>query len=166
MKAATEEASEQGRTSWSLADLEVLPHVLARYRKAHQAASQRGSAPGGDESLEILGLPLLAHLALRLLAERPDAAKQMLENTTTLYRSLVDLVVGQAGKPAEARIEGTAILRGDELRELLRGTAEAMTTFGAESIPHDELAVRLGLKDEELSRESRQTFWESRCSPG
>lgn len=152
VKAATEKASKQGRSSWSLAQVTVLPNLLARYREAHEDASQRAVTPSGDERLEILGLPLLTHLALRLLAERPDAAEHMLENTTTLYRSLVDLVVGQAGKPMEARIEGTAMLSGNELRELLQGAAEAMTTFGAESIPHDELAVRLDLEGEELSR--------------
>jgi hypothetical protein len=146
VKAATTEALKQGRASWSLANVKVLPKVLARYREAH------GDESRSDESLEILGLPLLAHLALRLLAERPGDAEAMLENTTTLYRSLVDLVIGQAGKPVEARVEGTAMLIGDELRELLRGTAEAMTTFGSESIPHDELAVRLEREDGELDR--------------
>src|SRR5262249_46153508 len=36
------------------------------------------------------------------------------------------------------------------LRSFLRRTAEAMTTFGTESIPHDELKVRLGLKAGDL----------------
>ncbi|HEX5720369.1 MAG TPA: pentapeptide repeat-containing protein [Thermoanaerobaculia bacterium] len=142
VKAATAEAAKQGRASWSLAGVQILPGVLERYREESHS----------QESLEILGLPLLAHLALRLLAERPDDAEAMLENTTTLYRSLVDLVVGQAGKPVEARVEGTAMLMGDELRELLRGTAEAMTTLGAESIPYEELAVRLEREDGELDR--------------
>jgi len=146
VKAATTEASKQGRASWSLANVKVLPAVLARYRRANK------SKVVSDDSLEILGLPLLAHLALRLLVERPDDAEAMLENTTTLYRSLVDLVVGQAGKPVEAAIEGTAMLVGTELRDLLRGTAEAMTTFGAESIPYDELAVRLEREEGELDR--------------
>lgn len=146
VKAATTETAKQGRASWSLANVQILPDVLARYREAYEHESQ------GEESLEILGLPLLAHLALRLLAERPDNGEAMLENTTTLYRSLVDLVVGQAGKPVEARVEGTAMLMGDELRELLRGTAEAMTTFGAESIPYEELAVRLEREDRDLDR--------------
>lgn len=154
MKAATSEASKKERASWSLVNVKVLPKVLERYRKAHQAASRVRGSLGDAESLEILGLPLLAHLALRLLAERPDKAEQILENTTTLYHSLVDLVVGQAGKPEEARsaIEGSAMVTGAELRELLRGTAEAMTTFGAESIPHDELAIRLEREDKDLSR--------------
>ncbi len=154
VKAATSEASKHGKNSWSLADVKTLPDVLARYRAVHQAAARNEVSPIGTENLEILGLPLLAHLALRLLAERPADAEMILANSTTLYRNLVDLVVGQAGKPVEARgaIEGSAMLAGNELRELLRGTAEAMTTFGAESIPHDELAIRLDSEDEELSR--------------
>lgn len=152
VRTSTAEASEHGKASWSLADVKVLPQILARYREDHEAASRYRVAHGGNDSLEILGLPLLTHLALRLLAVRPKDAEQFLENKTTLYRSLVDLVVGQAGKPIEARIEGTSMLTGDELRNLLRGTAEAMTTFGKESIPHDELAVRLEREDGELGR--------------
>lgn len=144
--------AEVSRASWSLEKIKVLPQILARYRGACQVESKIADSP--SESLDILGLPLLAHLALRLLAEHPENAEQILDNTTTLYCSLVDLVVGQAGKPVEARsaIEGSAMLSGDKLRELLRGTAEAMTTFGSESIPHDELATRLGLEGKDLGR--------------
>jgi hypothetical protein len=126
----------------------VLPKILSTYRKSFEDAAKGPRERSGP--LEILGLPLLAHLALRLLAERPDAAEMLLADTTTLYRCLVDLVVAQAAKPEEAAVEGSAMLKGEELRPLLRGTAEAMTTFMAESIPYDELAMRLGLKGSQL----------------
>ncbi len=155
VRAATAEAVERGEPSWSLAEVQELPQVLERYRREYDAQrqEQRGPAPAGG-SLEILGLPLLAHLALRLLAEQPENAGQLLEDTTSLYRSLVDLVIGQAGKPAEADfdVEATSMLAGDDLRELLRGTAEAMTALGEESIARDELAIRLNLEDDELAR--------------
>ena len=137
---------------WSLAKVVALPKVVERYRSAFEEAAGAGEPESG--SLEVLGLPLLAHLALRLLAARPADAEELLENTTSLYRNLVDLVVGQAAKPPEAAeaIAESAMLKGAELRQLLRGTAEAMTTFGAEAIPFGELAVRLGLEDHELDQ--------------
>lgn len=135
---------------WSLAKVATLPKVLASYRQAHERAGRFGA----QATLEVLGLPLLAHLALRLLASRPDDAEELLDDTTSLYRNLVDLVVGQAGKAPDA-IAGKAMYKGEELRELLRGTAEAMTTFGAEAIPQGELAVRLGLEDEDLDSRAR-----------
>lgn len=154
VKAATAEATQAGRGSWNLANVVALPQVLERYRSASHSQADREGGPGGADTLEILGLPLLAHLALRLLAEQPSDAGQALENTTTLYRNLVDLVVGRAAKAPEAEydIEGRAMLAGEELRNLLRGTAVAMTTLGRESIPYAELVVRLDQEDEELSQ--------------
>jgi len=146
-------------SSWSLAKVTALPEMLERYREAHEAAKENETARIG--SLEILGLPLLALLALRLLAARPDDSEGLLANTTNLYRSLVDLVVGQAAKPEGAAVKGSAMISGRSLRELLRGTAEAMTALGAETIPHDELLVRLDLDEaaldfqvEELAKEA------------
>lgn len=137
------------KAAWDLSKVTALPRVLEEYRQDFEQKDDQRERKG---SLEIFGLPLLAHLALRLLGERPENASELLRNTASLYRSLVDLVVGHAGKPQEADFEGSAVLKGQELRELLRGTAEAMTTFGAEAIPYEELAARLDLDDAELLR--------------
>ncbi len=146
VKAAT--SAGKSPSHWGLAKVTALPKVLEKYREAHEAAKENETARSG--SLEILGLPLLALLALRLLAARPGDSEELLANTTNLYRSLVDLVVGQAAKPEGAAVKGSAMISGRSLRELLRGTAEAMTALGAESIPHDELLVRLDMDEKEL----------------
>lgn len=143
---------------WDLSRVEALPKVLQRYRQVF--------GRGGMRQMEILGLPLLAHLALRLLAEQPESADEILDDTTALYRRLVDMVIAKAGKPEGADFdpEGTGMLAGHPLRKLLRGTAEAMTFLGVESLPHDELALRLGLEDDELPEKTRRLTGESALS--
>ncbi|MCH9649546.1 MAG: pentapeptide repeat-containing protein [Deltaproteobacteria bacterium] len=156
---ATSAATEGGKEGWSLRKVRVLPKVLKRFQKEYSAKQKEDAfwivekAP--SSSLEIFGLPLLAHLALRLLAERPLDAEAILEDTTSLFRSLVDLVIGQAGKPSDPTfdVDSSAMLRGIDLRKLLRRTAEAMTLTGAEAISHDELEVRLSLEEDELSQQ-------------
>lgn len=105
-------------------------------------------------SLDVLGSPLLAFLAVRLLAHRPERAESFIEDTTALYRSLLDLVIDNAGKPdaADDDLVGRAVLRGNELRDLLRSTAEAMTLRGTESITHDQLTAHLQLDEDEIER--------------
>jgi uncharacterized protein YjbI with pentapeptide repeats len=126
--------------AWTLGKIERHPEIFDRYRADYEAAKEYGTG-----RLGVLGLPLLAHLAFRLMAEWPgDSPLQLLDETTVLYRSLVDLVI-QGGKPQGAAIshESGAHISGSELRALLRGTAEAMTALGRESIAYDELALRL-----------------------
>lgn len=143
-------ATTGSEKAWSLAKVAALPKVLESYRQAHEKAGKFAV----QSTFEVLGLPLLAHLALRLLASRPDDAEELLNDTTSLYRNLVDMVVGQAGK-AKGAEAGAAMYTGEELRGLLRDTAEAMTTFGAEAIPQGELAARLGLEDDDLDSRAR-----------
>lgn len=127
---------------WSLASVSGLPQIFKTYREDFE---QRKGAPGNAAaSLDILGLPLLTLLALRLMADWKTDASQILENTTVLYRSLVDLVIG-GGKPRKeaGETEGGPHLRNEALRKLLRGTSEAITAVGVESITRAELQLRL-----------------------
>lgn len=105
-----------------------------------------------QHNVEVLGSPLLAHLAVRLVAEQGAESAELLSNPTNLYRSLVDLTCMKAGKaPYESEeVEGQARILGNELRSLLRRTAAAMTVYGVESISFKELALRLDLTGEEL----------------
>jgi hypothetical protein len=67
---------------------------------------ERGQAP--DSSLEVLGLPLLAYLTIRVMAEEVAAGgpleeqqktiNEMIENPTLLYRCLTDQTCLKAGK--------------------------------------------------------------------
>jgi hypothetical protein len=146
--------------TWCISSLDFLAPVFTRYRKEF-VRSQQGK--GAAEGLDVLGQPLLAHLALRVIADcsRQQDLAAMLDNPTLLYRSLVDLTCAKAGKaafdsgdtPAQARI------RGIELRGILHRTAAAITATGHESIPFEELTLRARLRGDEkqsLAQRARQ----------
>jgi uncharacterized protein YjbI with pentapeptide repeats len=107
-----------------------------------------------NKILEVLGLPLLAHLATRLITEWKGDAASLVENETTLYRNLVNLTCAKAGKAQtdkrtpKAETKDQARVSGTDLRKLLWATASAMSVFGEESISHDELERRLNAEDE------------------
>jgi uncharacterized protein YjbI with pentapeptide repeats len=128
-----------------------LGKLVARYEQAWWSHHRGGASV---DSLDILGSPLLAFLALRLLARQPERTDDLLHETTTLYRSLLDLVIGKAGKPEDADDDVTqrAVLHGHELRELLRDAAEVMTLRATESITYQQLTNHIQLGDEELGR--------------
>ena len=140
---------DPGWEEWNLDDVEKTGKLVSHFESSVQ------SGRGG--SLEILGLPLLAQLAMRLLAGWERDIEEILRNPTSLYRNLIDLLMGGA-KPPEtaAETEGKAHLRGDPLRELLRNTAEAMTAIGQEKISRDELVERLNLEGGELEIETEK----------
>jgi hypothetical protein len=118
-------------------DPEKLAPVLTRYEQdftddlavktATSETPRRNSGTAG--SMEVVGLPLLAHLAVRVISTWQGSTSDLLASSTALYRTLTDLTVQNAGKApyenedlaAQARVSGV------ELRELLRRTASAMT---------------------------------------
>jgi hypothetical protein len=128
-----------------------------------------GRAPRSN-SLEVLGLPLLVYLTIRVMAqmvksgdplEKQQAViNEMVENPTLLYRSLTDLTCEKAGKAAfDARDRGDEIDRqwrevGWTLRERLRRTAAAMSVLGVEHISREEWKRR-ALQDEREERETQ-----------
>ena len=138
--------SIEERSPWNLADIQgEIPTLFERYREHFErGVSEDTFLENRGQTLEILGLPLLAQLSLRLLAHWNTDVDKILDNTTVLYRSLVDLVI-DAGKPPETNHETmkSAQLRGREHRELLRRTATAITLIGQEHISYDELDRRL-----------------------
>jgi len=149
-------------SGWSSFEPERLEPVLRRYREElHQSSQQNRSfeldpRPEGTRgSLEVLGLPLLAYLAIRLLSEPQADMGALLDNPTTLYRSLVDLTCGKSGKFAGVpeEIDHQYRISGERLRKLLWRTAGAMTVYGGESISFQELRLRLRQSGDELSAE-------------
>ncbi len=117
-----------------------------RYRedfdaKSTEAKSTERSPAERRPAVEILGLPLLAHLAVRLLMDwSGHGVPDVVENHTTLYRLLTDHTCGSGafGKDvAERRLQPL------RLRTLLQQTAAAMTVYGKDSIPYGELEQRL-----------------------
>lgn len=90
----------------------------------------------------ILGLPLLALLAMWLVLNDEHPPDDLVIERSSLYRRLVDLTTRYGGNvepigPAAPKITG------DELRDLLQRTAAAMTLRGTEHIGYDELLLRL-----------------------
>jgi hypothetical protein len=140
---------------WGLEQEGRWSELVERYDKARESDWRDPEA--FDNSLEVLGVPLLAYLALRLVAAWPGDVAPLLDDTTALLRSLIDLVIGQGGKPEQddLSLEDRPVLAGDTLRVLLQQTAVAMTVRGKEFMSHDELARELALDDCELDVRAR-----------
>jgi len=129
------------------ANKQALSKIKSEYEKCF---AQREQISG---SMEIFSLPLLAHLAMRLVAVVPTPVYELLKNSTNLYRNLVDEIVwrrGRMGEGASALVDRTGPDLG--LRDRLRQTAAAITVFGKENIPSRELAIRLGFKLKDLEK--------------
>jgi uncharacterized protein YjbI with pentapeptide repeats len=140
-------------TGWPNIDVARFAGATRQYRAEFEEMLEKGRSEhtyaGSGSTLEILGMPLLAFLAARLLTEASeDAAKALLDNPTTLFRSLLDLTCSSSGRYAAFtdKVGEEAKFRGNELRDLLRHTASAMTVYGKENISYDELEQRLELE--------------------
>lgn len=129
---------------WLPPDREKLAPVLDRYRQEFANRSQ------DTPTLDILGQPLLAHIAMRLFAVAD--ATDLLADQTTLFRGLVDITCEKGGQPDADDLDpaGRARIVRLELRELLRKTATAITIHGDETIPFAELKRRLDAKGRDL----------------
>lgn len=164
---------------WRVPHRHTLEKVFGEYEETFNASlperdesekiKESGRAPKSN-SLEVLGLPLLAYLTIRVMAqtiksggslEKQQAAiNEMVENPTLLYRSLTDLTCEKAGKAAfDARDRGDEVERqwrevGWKLRERLRCTAAAMSALGVEHVSREEWRRR-ALQNEKEERETQ-----------
>ncbi len=124
-----------------------LDHILNDYR-SHYADHRQATG-----ATEIFSLPLLAHLALRLVAVSTTSIEEMLQNPTNLYRSLVDETVWRRGRFGEGTDPLVEQIGPDlELRRRLQETAAAITAYQKETIPFRELAIRLGFRPADLEK--------------
>jgi len=132
VKAALNQKAVASTEQWPSVNWTVLREIVESYRK-------------NSSKLDILGLPLLAHLSLRLLAQWQGGPQNLLSDRTALYRHLLDVTCQKAGKSSSDSDDllGQARLKGSELRRMLQGTAVAITTCGQESISFRELKLRL-----------------------
>jgi hypothetical protein len=153
------EVKDESET-WKIEDPTRFASVIGRYRAEFEAttradANQTAGQSPPEGSMAVLGLPLLAHLAIRLMSQwRGADLAPLVENPTTLYRSLVDLTCGKGGKyhRDQSSVADQFRITGTELRDLLWKTATAMTVYGEESLSFMELALRLGLDVDDLDR--------------
>lgn len=145
------------------AHIHRLAPLLADPLRPEQAIAQRftpviqsykkifNRLPSNSESIsmEVLGLPLLSHLAVRLMVHIPGPdLLPIVENPTRLYLHLTDLTCGQGGRYGQGALEPE--LEQSDMRTLLHETALAMTVYGKDSMPYEELDVRLSAQNEEL----------------
>ena len=117
--------------------------ILSQYAKEFEMSISPKHPIGQlHGTMEVLGLPLLTHLAVRLMVRWPDSdLSPLVENPTTLYRQLTNLTCEKGGRYGREVYDPG--VPGEDLRELLHETAAAMTIFGRDSIPYDELDIRL-----------------------
>jgi hypothetical protein len=114
--------------------------------------------PELPDKLEILGLPLLSYLTIRVMSQtvarvtdpaaQQTALQELLDKPTTLYRRLTDLTCPKAAKSvlapdAEEDIARQLRYSGADLREKLRRTAAAMAVLGREWITKEEWEPRV-----------------------
>ena len=139
-------------------DFAWFSEVIAQYKKEFEKSEKEKKEP---ERVSVLGLPLLAYLAMRLLMrlETKENVTEILQQSTTLYRALVDMTYEKGAKMASEgakREDNTAAdeqqhwhrFKGKDLRQLLWKTAAAIAATGGESISREELALRLCLEED------------------
>ncbi|SPE37662.1 conserved hypothetical protein [Candidatus Sulfopaludibacter sp. SbA6] len=140
---------------WSMPPASELNAVFEAYEKdfaASQKPMQQAFEPDqthASGASTVLGMPLLAQLALRMLADWKGDKLDLVRDPTLLLRRLTDYTVFHADRPSDQLedVKVKARFRRDELRTLLRRTAAAMTAYGLDSIPRNELKKRLQIED-------------------
>lgn len=167
---------------WRAPHRDTLDKAFSKYEETFNASlpeygeggkiKKPGSAPDSN-SLEVLGLPLLAYLTIRVMAQMVSSGgplekqqtviNEMVENPTLLYRSLTDLTCEKAGKAAfDARDRGDEVERqwrevGWKLRERLRRAAAAMSVLGVEHVSREEWMRRVPPEKDEKKERRTQT---------
>ncbi len=141
-------------------DAEWFDSVVSAYASGFEAmlsAHRDGvvrTEPTG--SMGVVGLPLLAHLALRLMIELEDSEhlSELVRSPTTLYRALVDMTYEKGAKFTDAEIQRYRQHRlvGSDLRVLLWHVAAAITASGREHISREELRLQLDWDDKQLHK--------------
>ena len=128
---AVEDPVADSTSEWRPRDRESYSEVVEKY-----AARKK--------DLEIMGLPLLAHLAVMVMSTHEGNLTDLVSSPTTLYRRLTDLTIngGKALNDPDGADE-LALLKGQDLRRWLHHTAVAATAYGSENVPYDEMKRRL-----------------------
>ncbi len=151
--------------AWEAPDPAVFSEVFEQYKIAFEQAAEQGD--GKLEShMEVLGLPLLAYLTVRVMSEmaaqhegleaQQAALSKLVWQPTQLYRCLTDLTCEKAGKAPFSDTKKDEDLKmarelGKDLRRKLHYTAAAITAIGQEHISKVEWQRRL---PKEMTREN------------
>jgi hypothetical protein len=93
-------------------------------------------------TIDVIGWPLLAHVAYRLMREcEPSRQTSLIADRTMLLRCLTEYYCIHSRKPSDdpSGTEVRSRLEAPKLRSLVQETAIAMTVKGTECISHEEL---------------------------
>jgi uncharacterized protein YjbI with pentapeptide repeats len=131
--------------NWKPLELKRVNSLIKLYKEEFTAHINADDNKSFNEGIGIIGLPLLAYLTFRLMAEWQGDPEELVKNPTTLYRNLIDFTCGKGGKAFDdtSNIEKQARFLGNPLRRLLHQTAAAMTALGRDAIRRSELQARL-----------------------
>jgi uncharacterized protein YjbI with pentapeptide repeats len=149
-------------TGWTVPPPTEWKTVFDKYSADYKAKVDKevnhAGGPTSTGSMDVLGLPLLAQLAIRLISEWTGNREELIESPTTLYRHMVDLTCVKGGKSPDDTFVGedSSFFTGPRLRRLLQQTAAAMSVYGEESISFQELALRLNVENAELNRQATE----------
>lgn len=161
------EAAKRSGAAWNLPSEEVLRPVFEEFEREQRRVSiVRSSEDLGNDPYrvreegeevraslyEVLSLPLLAHLALRVLAETKGDPIDLFRSPTRLYQALIDVTCPGAGRRDQELVgyQDRAYLTGETLRRLLQKTATALGAGGNDHLTRDELRDRLTALDAQL----------------
>jgi hypothetical protein len=129
--------------------------LLDRYASGFRARRD-GQVADGALTLEVLGLPLLAHIAMRLMVRWRGDLRGLLDDPSNLYRHLVDQTCRHAGKPDDLDEDSPGHrITGAELRQLLWATATALTVRGRENLSLVELQAAFESAPKETESRAR-----------
>lgn len=155
-------ANHQG---WGIPDWSRVEAMLAAYERHHRLTANRTAESdayrireSGEEvsesGMDILGLPLLLHLTMRIASQWTGTIEALLERPTTLYRELINVTCGTAGRAENDRQLVDRLdrvhIHGRRLRILLQATAAAITAARRESLTYGELKTWLDETDVDL----------------
>jgi hypothetical protein len=154
-------------------DLGKFEPIFKQYEADFNRLQRKQEAQGEERahagSLGVLGLPLLAQFAARLISSWRGQPEQLIDNPTTLYRNLVNLTCKKGAKEEDSadsvvEIKGQSRIVGRDLRQLLWKTASAMTVYGKDLIPYEKLSSRLDMEGDELDESVSRTAREHTLS--
>lgn len=142
---------------WNVPDDDELTKAFERYESGFRAPlpdHNRALPRERFGSVELLGLPLLAYLALRVMAQtlttrsslkaKQTVIDELIDKPTTLYRSLLDLITEKAGKssldPRDCHEDIGLQARevGAKLRSGLQRLAAMMSMLGVRQLSREE----------------------------
>jgi uncharacterized protein YjbI with pentapeptide repeats len=129
-------------SNWEMPAHEKLKPLFDKYTAGFGKES-------GQLSEQVLGVPFLAQLAFRVIANPGSDGDLVATDATALLRRITDITIHHARLSSEQiRVGGSLggserktgkTLHGDPLRRLLHKTAAKMTIVGRESVSHKEL---------------------------